>query len=213
VRHLLHLAEGSALVDIPATDHSLLLALQSQSPARREAAWALFEPRYRPVIHAWCRRRHLPVETARELTQEILLKLSVQFLRHYYDPDRGRLRSWPKTVVENVLTDYARAQQRHLVGTAVGGTDHGRMLAELASPEAAEQLSDAVARQPVTRAAQAIGRVRARVPEAHWRAFWLKDVEERPAAEVAAEVGLRPANVYKISQRISKQLEEEIRHG
>jgi RNA polymerase sigma factor (sigma-70 family) len=190
-----------------------MLALQSQTPAKRGAAWALFEPRYRPVIHAWCLRRHLPVETARELTQEILLKLSVQFLRHCYDPDRGRFRSWLKAVVENVLNDYSRAQQRQVVGAAVGGTDHGRMLAELASPEAAEQLSDAVANQPVTRAAQAIGRVRSREPEAHWRAFWLFGVEKRPVAEVAAEVGLSRANVYKISQRIRKQLEEEKGHG
>lgn len=200
-------------MNIPTTDNSLLLALQSQSPAKREAAWALFEPLYRPVIHAWCLKRYLPVETARELTQEVLLKLSVKFRQHLYDPDRGRFRSWLKAVVNNVLTDYSRRQQRQVGGAAVGGTDHGRMLAELASPEAGEQLSDAVANQPVTRAAQAIGRVRARVPENHWRAFWLFDVEKRPVAEVAAEVGLRLANVYKISQRIRTQLEEEIGHG
>jgi RNA polymerase sigma-70 factor (ECF subfamily) len=199
-------------VDIPSTDNSLLLALQSQSPAKREAAWALFEPLYRPVILAWCERRHLPSETSEELTQEILLKLSVKFVGHCYDPDRGRFRSWLKTVVGNVLTDYWRTQQRRLEGDGVGGTDHGRRLAELASPEAADQLSDSVASQPVTRAAQAIGRVRARVPEAHWRAFWLFAVEKRPAAEVAAEAGLSLANVYKISQRTRKQLEEEIGH-
>src|SRR5262245_46160569 len=84
--------KGSALMDLPTTDGSLLLAIQSQSPDRREAAWEKFEPRYRPVILAWCLRRPLPRETAEDLTQEILLKLSEKFPDHCYDPDQARFR-------------------------------------------------------------------------------------------------------------------------
>jgi RNA polymerase sigma-70 factor (ECF subfamily) len=187
--------------------------LQSQSPAKREAAWARFEPRYRPVILAWCRRWPLPLETAEDLTQEILLKLSEKFPQHCYDPDRGRFHSWLKATVRNALTDCSRRQQRQLDGAAVGGTDHGRMLAELASPEATDQLSHVITNQPVTKAAWAIGAVRAKTEETHWKAFCLYHVEKRPVAEVAAEVGLGVANVYKILQRIKKQLEEEIGHA
>ncbi|MCI0462405.1 MAG: sigma-70 family RNA polymerase sigma factor [Gemmataceae bacterium] len=199
-------------MDLPTTDGSLLLALQSQSPARREAAWEKFEPRYRPVILAWCQRR-LPLETARELTQEILLKLSVKFPEHCYDPNLARFRSWLKAVVGNALADYGRRQQRQLDGDAVGGTDHARQLAELVSPEAAEELSEVIASEPATRAAQILAAVQARVPELHWKAFWLYHLEKRSVEEIARELGLSMANVYKILQRIKKLLEEEIAHG
>jgi RNA polymerase sigma factor (sigma-70 family) len=200
-------------VDSLITDAKLLLDVQSPCQADREAAWATFELRYRPVIRAWCSKRSLQPETAEDLTQEILLKLSEQFLRRCYDPDRGRFRSWLKAVVSNALTDYWRARQRRPDAVAIGGTDHGRLLAELASPESAGQLSEVIATQPVTRAALAVAAVRGRVAEAHWKAFYLYHAEGRPVEEVAAEVGLGVGNVYKILQRIKKQIEEEVGHG
>jgi RNA polymerase sigma-70 factor (ECF subfamily) len=200
-------------VDIPTTDGSLLLALQSQSAARREAAWARFDALYRPVILAWCRRWPLPPETAEDLTQEVLLKLSEKFLEHCYDPDRGRFRSWLKVTVRNTLADYGRRQQRQPDNAGVGGTEHGRKLAELVSPEAADQLSEVIANEPVTREVQAIAQVRARVPELHWKAYCLRRAEERSVEEIARELGLSQANVYKILQRIKKQFAEETGHG
>jgi RNA polymerase sigma factor (sigma-70 family) len=200
-------------VDIPNTNNSLLLALQSQSPARREAAWASFEPSYRPVILAWCRRWHLPGTAPEDLTQEILLKLSVKFLRHCYDPAAGRFRGWLRATVRRALIDYGRAHKNRPDDGAVGGTDHHGMLANLASPEAADQLSEVIANQPVTRAARAIARVKARWPETHWKAFVLRHLEKVPGAAVAAEVGLEVWNVYKTADRIKKELEEELTHG
>jgi RNA polymerase sigma factor (sigma-70 family) len=205
-----------ALVDIPLTDRALLLAIHSQSPGKREAAWWRFEALYGPVILSWCWWRLPPElkEDARDLTQDILLKLSVKFLQHCYDPARGRFRSWLAVTVRHAVTDYRRKRQGQIGAGAVGGTDHWRMLADLASREAADQLRDAITNQPATRAAQAIvARVRANVPERHWKAFCLYHFEERPAKEVAAELGLEVANVHKILQRIRKKLEEEKDHG
>lgn len=200
-------------MNVPSTDGSLLLALRSQDTHRRDAGWDLFEPLYRPVILAWCLRWGLPRPIAEELTQDVLLKLSVKFIQNCYDPQRGGFRPWLKAVVSNALTDHQRHRLRQPDPLAVGGTDHRRMLAELASPEAAECLSDVIADQPVTRAAQAVAAVRGRVPEAHWKAFTLYHAERRPVEEIAAEVGLQVGNVYKILQRIKKQLEEEVGHG
>lgn len=151
---------------------------------------------------------------AEDLTQDILLKLSQKFIQKCYNPERGEFRTWLKAVVSNALTDHRRKQQRQPDHRAAGGTEHWRQLAELPSPdEAAEQLSDAIDLEPVTQAAQAIARVRRRVPESHWEAFCLYHAEKRPVEEVAAEVGLQVGNVYKVLQRIKKQLEEEVGHG
>jgi RNA polymerase sigma factor (sigma-70 family) len=199
----------SALVNVPNTDGSLLLELQSQSPARREAAWPRFESIYRPLILAWCQRRLKP-EAAEDLAQDVLLKLSLKFPQMCYNPDRGRFHSWLKATVENALTDYARRQGRQ-VADAVGGTDNGRMLAYLAGPEA-DELSSAISNHPVTGAVQALARAQAQVPEAHWKAFCFYHREKRPVEEIAAELGLGVANVYKILQRTRKLVKEGMGH-
>jgi RNA polymerase sigma factor (sigma-70 family) len=194
------------------TDPALIRAMQSETPARREKAWALFEPFYRPTILAWCRRRVSQWETAEDLTQEILLKLSAEFTRRCYDPELGRFRSWLKTLVNNFLTDYWRAQRRRVAGPAIGGSDHLLLLAGLESPEAAEELSDAIVNHEVTKAVRTIDRVRSEVREDHWRAFWLYHAENLPVVEIAAAVGLEVGNVYKILRRIKKQLTEANGH-
>jgi DNA-directed RNA polymerase specialized sigma24 family protein len=76
------------------------------------------------------------------------------------------------------------------------------------SPDAAEELSDALANHEATRAVRIIDRVRSEVRADHWRAFWLFHVENRPVAEIAAEVGLAVPNIYKILRRIKTRLEE-----
>lgn len=199
-------------MEIPPTNAELIRALRSQSPAKREGAWSRFDPLYRPVIFAWCANRY-PHDLAGDLTQEVLQKLSVQFLKQCYDPDRGRFRSWLKAVVNNAMADYARQAQRRLNIAGAGGTEHGRMLAEMAGPAAAEQLSEAILREPVTKYARAVAAVQGRVQEVHWRAFCLLYEADLSPSEVATELGLTVANVYKIEQRIKQQLQVEIDHG
>jgi RNA polymerase sigma factor (sigma-70 family) len=199
--------------DIPPTSAELIRALQSQSPEKREGAWEEFDPLYRPVILAWCRHRY-PFEVAGDLTQEILQKLAVQFLKKCYDPDRGRFRSWLKAVVNNAMADYARKAQGRPDIDGAGGTEHGRMLAELVDSTAAEQLSEAILSEPVTtRVTRALAAVQGRVQEVHWQAFCLLRNDELSTSEVAARLGLKVSNVYKIEERILKKLREEIEHG
>jgi RNA polymerase sigma factor (sigma-70 family) len=199
--------------NIPLTSAQLMLALQSQSPTRRENAWAEFDPLYRPVILAWCLKRGCPFELARDLTQEVLQKLSVQFPKKCYDPDRGRFRSWLKVVVNNAINDHVRKEQRQLKVVGRGGTEHARMLDELVDPAVAEQLSEAIMSEPFTKYALAIAAVQGRVQEAHWRAFCLLRLDGLSPSEVAAKLGLNVANVYRIEQRIKKQLQKEIDHA
>jgi RNA polymerase sigma factor (sigma-70 family) len=199
-------------MDLPPTDPALIRDLQSQTPAKRAAAWAVFDPAYRPVILAWCRRRfHTREDLAEDLTQEVLKKLWEMFPRHYYDPDRGRFHSWLYAVVRNVLNDYSRREAGRPDGDGVGGTDHLGVLAGLEGPEAAAELSRVIGSQPATRTALALARVKASVSERDWKVFFQRFAENRPAAEIAAEMGLSGWNVLKIAQRVRKLLLEESR--
>src|SRR5262249_11250165 len=133
----------STAMNIPSTHASLFVPLQrgEHSPE----AWAAFHARYHDVILTWCRRRELSSACSEDLTQEIWLKLLKDI--HTYDPEKGRLRSWLKAVVNNSLTDYWRRQQAKPERGGVGGSVFLERLANLASTEAADELSSAIEQQ------------------------------------------------------------------
>ena len=199
---------------IPSTHVSLLCDLKEDG--RRDETWAVFHSRYRGVILGWCLRRGLPPDGAEDLTQDVLLKLSRQLPQYRHDPARGRFRAWLKAVVNNALTDFWRRQRRTRVAGAVGGTVFLKRLGDLVNPElgdAAGELSGVIDDHARTSAAEILERVRTKLKETTWQAFYQTRVEQRPAAEVAAELGLGVASVYKASYRVKQMLLEEYRHA
>jgi RNA polymerase sigma-70 factor (ECF subfamily) len=171
---------------IPSTHISLLRSLAEER--HREDAWPVFQACYREVILGWCRRRGLDRHTAKDLTQEILIKLLEALPRHEHDPDRGRFRSWLKAVVHNVLEHHRRRQRHRLEPRGLGGSTALEWLGDLPAPEAVEELSVAVHRRKTAWEAEMLDRVRARVEPTSWAAFCQRMIE-RPDAEVAAELG------------------------
>ncbi len=196
---------------IPSTHLSLLQALGDED--RREDAWAVFQAAYRDVILGWGQRCGLDLHAAEDLTQEIMIKLLDALPRHQHNSDRGRFRSWLKTVVRNVLADRRRHQRRRIEPGGVGGSTALRRLGELPNPEAVEELSVAVERRTAAWEAVVLDRVRARVEPASWAAFCQRMIERRPAAEVAAELGLSVGAVYKAAERIKRMVIQECRDG
>ncbi len=195
-------------MNLPSTHASLFVPLQhgEQSPQ----AWAAFHARYHDVILTWCRRRQLSSACAEDLTQEIWLKLLKDI--HTYNPEKGRLRSWLKTVVNNTLTDYWRRQQARPERGGVGGSAFLERLAGLATPEAADELGGAIEQRTDSSAAAILARVQARFHPATWQAFYQTLVEQRPAREVAQELGLSISAVYKHTYRVKQMLQKEYLH-
>lgn len=195
---------------IPSTRLSLLCELGT---GNRDGAWAQFHTRYRDVIFGWCLRRGLPVESAEDLTQDVLLKLFQQLPNYRHDSERGRFRAWLKSVVNNALTDFWRKQQRNGESLAVGGTAFLERMANLTAPEVADELSTAIEERAQRSAEKVCERVRSRLKETTWRAFQQTMIEERPAAAVAAELNLSLATVYKAVYRVKQMLLEEYHDG
>lgn len=197
---------GKAPMAIPSTHISLLDALGAAGGGE---AWAVFHARYREVILRWCRARGLPLSSAEDLTQDVLLLLFQRLPRHGHDPARGRFRGWLQAVVHNVVTDYWRRQRRRPEPAGVGGSSFLERLAGVPSPEPAAETGAAGGRGP----ADVLGRVRARLKETTWQAFYQSMVEKRPAAEVAAGLNLSVASVYKAAYRVKQMLLEEYPHA
>jgi RNA polymerase sigma-70 factor (ECF subfamily) len=190
---------------------SLLQALSEEG--RRDDAWVVFQAGYREVILGWGQRFGLDLHAAEDLTQEILIKLLEALPRYKHDPDRGRFRSWLQTVVRHVLADRRRRQRRRHEPGGMGGSTALEWLADFPSPEAVEELSVAVDRRTAAWEAEVLDRVRARVEPASWAAFCQRMIERRPAAEVAAELGLTVGAVYKAAERIKRMVIQECRDG
>lgn len=196
---------------IPSTHVSLLDDLRATD--RRDDAWAAFHLRYRDVIFGWCLRRGLPADDAEDLTQDALLKLFQRLPRYCHDPARGQFRGWLKTVVGNILTDYWRRQHARSERPAVGGTTFLDRAAGVADDAAVAELSTAIEGRARGGAAALVERVRAKLKESTWQAFYQTVVERRPAAEVAAELNLSVAAVYKSTYRVKQMLTEEYGHA
>jgi RNA polymerase sigma-70 factor (ECF subfamily) len=197
-------------VEFPSTHVSLLCDMNEGE--RREEAWAAFQARYHGVIRGWCLRRGLTADAAEDMAQEVLLKLFRRLPQYTHDAGQGHFRSWLKAVVNNAITDTWRRQRRRAERGGVGGSALVERLAEMESPEAAGELSELIEDHARSTAAEVLRRVEAKVKETTWQAFYQTMVEQRPAAQVAGELGLSVATVYKAGYRVKRMLLEEYRH-
>lgn len=192
----------------PENRTSVTLLLRLRDLTDREA-WNDFVERYTPRIYGWCRRFQLQDTDAADVTQDVLSKLVTAFRQQQYDPARGSFRAWLKTVVNNTVRDLFRTSSHQ--AQATGETGLFANLASIQAPEALAALTselEAEAHRELLREAE--HRVQLRVKPTTWQAYLQAAVTQRPAAEVAQELGLPIAEVYVAKSRVIKMLREEI---
>jgi RNA polymerase sigma-70 factor (ECF subfamily) len=181
-----------------------LLARLRLAPAD-QAAWAEFVDRYGPKVYGWCRHWRLQEADARDVTQDVLLRLAGKMRGFEYDPARS-FRAWLKTLARHALSDYCSARGR--AGTP-GGSEVADLLQTVeAREDLVRQLDEEFDREVLE---EAVARVRARVTPKTWRVFELTAHEGRSGAEAAAEVGLAVAAVFVARARVQRMLQEEVR--
>jgi RNA polymerase sigma-70 factor (ECF subfamily) len=195
--------------DDPVTSATLLRHLRD--PDNNEEAWRTFLGAYNPLIFRWCRRVGLNSTDAEDVSAAVLCKLA-QALRNFsYDPAH-RFRGWLKTVVENAVRNYWRELEHRPGARGNGDSAVQHKLEQLQTPAEIEdlvrELDDSLSGE-VQRAQQIAARVRERVKPVTWDAFWRTAIEERPAAEVAAQLGLTVTSVYVAKNRVGKLLRVE----
>lgn len=197
-------------MDIPSTHLSLLRSLRDDSANGN--AWLHFHNRYRPVVLAWCLRHDLQPSDAEDLTQDILLKLFQRLPEYEHDPQQGLFRSWLKTVVQNSIRDRWRGRARRPEPRGVGGTAFLEIVQKLHSEEAAEELQEDLSHCERAVAVEICERVKAKVNEKTWMAFYRTAFEGQSAQEVAQELDLSIGNVLKMKYRVKQHLKKELEH-
>jgi len=130
-------------VEIPATQRTLLQRLRDPAD---EAAWQLFEARYRDLVVRFARSRGQQQADAEDIAQTVLTSLFALFRApgkpFEYDPQRGRFRDYLFRCVRNAITRHA-IRQKSLAGAGVARPSEPAdgLLTEIAAPDSNEASS------------------------------------------------------------------------
>ena len=178
------------------TPASLLERVRQREDAE---SWSRFVELYTPVIYGWARRIGLQESDASDLVQDVLAILLQKMGDFRYDPNRS-FRGWLKTVALNLV----RERQRRGTERQLPDGD-GQSLADSAESQV---FWEADYRRELLRRAIAI--MQNDFNPTTWRACWEVVVHDRPAAQVAAQLGISVGAVYAARFRVLTRLREEL---
>jgi RNA polymerase sigma factor (sigma-70 family) len=199
----------SGAISVP--DHqssrtSLTLLGRLRHDPKDQAAWVEFVARYEPKIVQWCLRWRLQESDARDVTQNVLLKLHGLLAKFAYDPGKS-FRAWLKTLTHHAWRDLVDERKRG--GIASGDSRIGEFFASLeAGDDLVRHLEEEFHRELMD---QAMVRVRPRVEPRTWDAFRLTALEGCSGAAAAAELEMKVARVYVAKSEVKAMIRREVR--
>jgi RNA polymerase sigma-70 factor (ECF subfamily) len=162
------------------------------------AAWDRLVQLYTPLLYYWARRMGLQEPDAADLVQEVFAVLVRQLPRFTYE--RGKsFRGWLRQVTVNKWRERRRRAASRREGNAVP---------ERAGPDPAEAVWEAEYHQHLVR--RALDVMQSEFQPTTWRACWEMVVAGRPAADVAAQLGLTPGAVRAAKFRVLTRLRQEL---
>jgi RNA polymerase sigma-70 factor (ECF subfamily) len=179
------------------TPPSLLERLR-QSPQRD--AWEQFVEMYTPLLVAWTKRLGVDDHEAADLIQDIFTVLVEKLPLFQYDAQKS-FRAWLKTILLNRWRNRLRRRR--------DGKDMGEeALQNVAATDELHELEEIEYRRYLAR--RALELMRKEFQPATWQACWEFVVQDRPAAEVAAELGITVNAVYLAKGRVLRRLREQL---
>jgi len=161
-------------------------------------SWGEFHAIYRPLIFGYLRGLGLKEYDADDLTQEVFRRLMAILPAFELDQRRGRFRTYLWKLTYTTLVDRARrrkvrdrAEEEWVREFSEADESESRKLEELFLVEHRRRILKVV-----------LPRARARVSPRAWACFEGRLVHRRPAAEIAAELGIKPNAVYVYASRV-----------
>lgn len=189
--------------EIPQTRVSLILRLRHSSDAE---AWQEFAEIYQPLIYRLGVKRGLQPADARDLTQEVLLRVASAINDWNPNPERGSFRGWISRITRNLVVDFMRRNSRLPITS--DKTSVYRLVHSVPQPSAETGIFDFEHERQVF--AWAAEKIKISFGETTWLAFWTTAVDKRKADEVAKELGISRGAVYVARSRVMARLKETI---
>jgi RNA polymerase sigma-70 factor (ECF subfamily) len=183
------------------TTHTTLLTRLSEGID--PAAWKEFHDRYLELIKGFGRQCGLQPADCDDAAQEVFLALSKSMSDFSYDPEKGRFRSYLKTVSLRIIFRILRQKQDQKPLNDLERIDKSAF-----TDSEVEEMWETEWRQYHMR--QALGRIESEFNEKDRLAFSLYVLKNRPAEETAKKLGLSLDQVYQAKSRIIKSLSQMI---
>lgn len=180
------------------TSVNLLRRLKTQSD---ESAWERFTQLYVPLIFYWSRQHGLSADDAADLVQDVLSTLVVKLPAFEYDAQK-RFRGWLHTITLNRARDWDRRQRIR------PGNGHSSFMEQLPATSTPDLFDEDEYRAYLVERARRL--IAAEFEPVTWDACWKYVTEDRPAEDVARELGIS-ANAVRVAKcRVLKRLREEL---
>ena len=187
----------------PDTRISMILRLRG---GQDEEAWSHFTEIYRPLVFRLARAKGFQDADAQEIVQEVMVAVLKAVERWNPDDSQGRFRDWLFTISRNLMINFMTRPRHRPIGTGISG------LTDLLENQALSQTQESSTfdleyRREVFH--WAANRVRTRVKNETWLAFWKTAVESESPESVAEQLGMTVGTVYVARSRVIAKLAEE----
>jgi len=178
----------------PSTRASLILRLRK--PGDLEA-WGQFSEIYEPFIFRIARSRGLQDADARDLTQEVMVRVARSVRDWDPDQSKGSFRGWLSRITRNVVVDFMRSSARKI--------NVSEFVEDVAECPESELYDLELRKQAFVWASE---KVKPTFKEATWHAFWMTAVENKSVTETAEATGLSVGAVYIAKSRAMAKLRQ-----
>jgi RNA polymerase sigma-70 factor (ECF subfamily) len=163
--------------------------------------WTRFVDLYTPLLYHWARRRGLRQVDAEDLVQDVFVALVKELPRFTYQPGQ-RFRAWLWTVL---LNKWREKQRRAQLEAKARGNN---LAAEPAADDTVAEMADQEYQSYLVQ--RALELMQTDFQPQTWKACWEYVVVGRPAAEVAAELGITLNAVHLAKSRVLRRLRQEL---
>lgn len=178
-----------------------LAALRAGRPPndRLRSAWARFYAVHDPLIHRFARGCNVPAAELNDCVQEVWKELVARLPQFRYDPKRGRFCTWLYALVRSKAVDASRTQHRRGAENLLDGT-----LERICGRESdlAAEYERQCTRQTVR---DVLDELRGQVSPLSYQVLYLRWIEDRSVAEIAAALCLSPEQVWFRHHRMKRQ--------
>jgi RNA polymerase sigma-70 factor (ECF subfamily) len=171
-------------------------------PPSLAEAWEGFYGVYAPRIRTFLKKWDLSEADRSDCLQEVWHEVVAQLARFGHDPGRARLSTWLLTLARNKAVDAIRRRRRHAFESLGEGESTTAMDPGLDPAAAYER------RQTQAQVRGALAQLSSQVSPKSYQVLYLRWIEGRPTAEVAAALALTPGQVRFRTCRMKRKVRD-----
>lgn len=179
-------------------------SLLHRAQAHDAAAWEQLVKLYSPLVYYWCRQSGVGGHDAADILQEVFQSV-FRSLKDFDRAKTGAFRAWLWTITRNKI----RNSLRRNVLIAEGGSQAQERWLNLPDQEPGLTDSSGLGETKHSLLHRALEIIRDDFRSTTWQAFEHTVLNQRPASEVAEDLGLSIGAVYKARDRVLRRLYEE----